>query len=329
MALSRKTIFAILLVALGLGFAMLVLLTYTLSGGSAGFTLAFIGAAVACIIAGTLLAFSKLLDRYVTPLIDELHTDIADDLEDIQEHRMTNTLWMVIITLAGLLVFSFLVLSFHKVEARWGGLPVILPTAIGLALLAGFIPQTEWFHRAGYTPFWIFLVPTIGLAVTLWIGISRTENTGLLFSSKAQAVEYNIIRPAGYLLFDTVNVGGVQGISLDLPSCDGDSCAVYLVIGLIVLVLVLVIGSAMIPHFWLLSGSLMLCMMALITLHDLRIRQKASAAKAPASARQSRPPPPSYTPHVDEDQNWDDLLSTARPVWHAEASKEEVQNKDY
>jgi hypothetical protein len=47
---------------------------------------------------------------------------------------------------------------------------------------------------------------------------------------------------------------------------------------LLIVLGVLVIGSAMIPHFWLLSGSMMLCIMALITIHDLRIRQ---ATKAP------------------------------------------------
>ena len=60
---------------------------------------------------------------------------------------------------------------------------------------------------------------------------------------------------------------------LDIPDCDGDACAVLLVIGLIILTFVLVIGSAMIPHFWLLSGSILLGIMVLIAIHDLRIRR--------------------------------------------------------
>ena len=42
---------------------------------------------------------------------------------------------------------------------------------------------------------------------------------------------------------------------------------------LIILTFVLVIGSAMIPHFWLLSGSILLGIMVLIAIHDLRIRR--------------------------------------------------------
>jgi hypothetical protein len=35
----------------------------------------------------------------------------------------------------------------------------------------------------------------------------------------------------------------------------------------------LVIGSAYIPHFWLLSGSILVGIMLLIAIHDLRIRR--------------------------------------------------------
>jgi hypothetical protein len=273
--LSRKTIFAILLIGLGLGFGLMVFLTYTLSGGSTPISLAFLATAVVFILGGTILAFSKLLDRFVNPVVEEIHGDIQDDLQDLKAMRITNTLWMVIITLVMALVFSFFVLRFHKVEARWGAIPVILPAAVGLAALAWFIPRTSWFQSAGYTPFWIFLIPTIGLVLTLWIGLAKTENVSLMFASRSEAVDYNIIRPASFFLLNTTELGG---LSLDMPDCDGDACAVVLVIGLIILVCVLVIGSAMIPHFWLLSGSLMLCMMALIAIHDLRIRQSIKPA---------------------------------------------------
>jgi hypothetical protein len=276
MALSRKTIFATLLIVLGVGFGLMVVLTYSMSGGSTGITLTFLAAAVVCVLVGTVLAFSRLLDRFVNPVIEELHADIADDLLDIKERRMTNTIWMAIITGLAALVYFFFILRFHKVEAVWGSIPVIVPTVIGMGLLVYFIPRTSWFQTAGYTPFWIFLIPTIGLLVTLWVGVSRTENIELLTLSRAQSVDYNLVRPVSFMFFNSVDTGGLD---LSLPSCDDEGCAVLLVIGLIILVFVLVIGSAMIPHFWLLSGSMMLCIMALITIHDLRIRQ---VTKAPS-----------------------------------------------
>jgi hypothetical protein len=45
------------------------------------------------------------------------------------------------------------------------------------------------------------------------------------------------------------------------------------VIALIILTLFLVVGSAVIPHFWLFSGSILLGIMALIAIHDLRVRR--------------------------------------------------------
>lgn len=47
-----------------------------------------------------------------------------------------------------------------------------------------------------------------------------------------------------------------------------------LVIGLVLLTIILVAGSAMIPHFWLFSGSILIGLMTLIAIHDLRIRPK-------------------------------------------------------
>jgi hypothetical protein len=272
MNLSRKTILSIVLVLLGIGSGLLVVFTYAMSGGSATITLAFLAASITCIIAGSILAFSKVLDRFVNPLVDEFHGDIEDDLKDLKEHRITNTIWMIIITGILLLVFSFLVLRFHKVEARWGSIPVVIPTFIGMAALAWFIPRTRWFQLRAYTPMWIFLIPTIGFIITIVLGVAKTENTGIIFASRQESIDYNTAQYAGYML---INAAGQNAGELDLaiPDCDGEGCTVVLVIGLIILVFVLVIGSALIPHFWLLSGSILLTIMALIALHDLLIRQ--------------------------------------------------------
>ncbi len=87
------------------------------------------------------MGFSRLLDKQVSPLIDELHKDIEDDIQDLKEERITSTIWMVIVSGIALLVFSFFVFRFHKMEAMWGPIPVILPTFIGMGLLAWFVPR--------------------------------------------------------------------------------------------------------------------------------------------------------------------------------------------
>jgi hypothetical protein len=276
MAFSKKTIFSISLIVAGLMLGLFVLLAYSMSGGKTSITLIFLALSVLSISAGTVLAFSRLLDKAASPVIDEINEDLKDDIEDLKQHRLTKPIWMMILVILGLLVFSFFVFRFHKMEAAWGSIPVIVPTFFGLLAVAWFIPHTHWYQESNsYTPMWIFMIPTIGFIITLGVGLARTENFSLLTSGSSELVQYNAIRAVGPILQETSGIGNV-GLELDLPKCDGDECAVMLVIGLIILVFVLIIGSATIPHFWLLSGSIMLGIMLIIAIHDLRIRPHAN-----------------------------------------------------
>jgi hypothetical protein len=270
--MSKKTILSIFLVLIGVIGGLIIIIGYAMSGGKTAITLGFLMIAIACIITGSVMAFSRLLDRQVNPLVEELHKDIEDDIQDLKEQRMTNTIWMLIIIGIASLVFSVFVFRLHKMEAMWGPIPVIFPTFIGMGLLAWFVPRTRWFQTPVYTPMWIFLIPTIGFILTIGVGLGKTENMGLMRASNQGIMEYNAIRSTGFILQD-ISSAGNWGFNLDIPDCDGDDCAVLLVIGLIILTLILVIGSAMIPHFWLLSGSILLGIMVLIAIHDLRIRR--------------------------------------------------------
>lgn len=275
--MAKKTILSIILILLGVITGLLVIFPYAMSGGNPTITLVFLTAAIMCIVTGSILAFSRLLDRLVSPVAEELHKDIEDDIQDLKELRITNTIWMIVLTGIALLAFSFFAFRFHKVEAMWGPIPVVVPTFIGLVLLAWFIPRSRWFRKYKiYTPMWIFLIPTIGLILTVGFGLGKTENLGMISSPPQRAIDYNSYQYTGFILQEAGDLGS-WGLNLDIPDCDGDACVVFLVIGLVVLVFVLVVGSALIPHFWLLSGSIMLGIMALIAIHDLRIRRSSSS----------------------------------------------------
>lgn len=271
--MSKKVKFSIFLIVVGVITGLLIIFAYGMSGGNTAITLAFLSLAIVCIMIGSFLAFSRLLDRTVTPLVEEIHKDIEDDLQDLKERRFTNTHWMVVIIVMALLTFSFFVFRFHKVEASWGPIPVLVPTFIGMLALAWFIPHTGWFRDYhDRTPMWIFFVPTVGLVISLWLGLAKTENMEVLRADPAQPVSYNTIQPTGVFLRTAADVADF-GVPLNIPDCDDDACGyIYLVIGLIILVLILVVGSAVIPHFWILSCSLLLGIMVLITIHDLRLR---------------------------------------------------------
>ena len=271
--MSKKVIFSIFLIIIGVITGLLILFTYGKSGGNQGLTLGFLSVAILCIMTGTIVAFTRLLDRTVNPLVEEIHKDIEDDLQDLKERRFTNTHGMIFLVGMAAILFFFFVFRFHKVEAMWGHIPVIIPTFICMIALAYYIPRTRWFRTSSdHTAMWIFLIPTIGFILSLGVGLAKTENMEVLRAQPEQPVSYNT-NPSSYMIIDSVGSSVDIGSSFDLPSCDDDACVVVLlVIGLIILTLVLVIGSATIPHFWILSGSLLLGIMLLIAIHDLRIR---------------------------------------------------------
>jgi hypothetical protein len=281
--MTKKFIFAVILITLGIISALLIVFSYGTSGGNVGVLLAFLFASILLIIVGSILAFSRLLDRTVTPLVDEINSDIADDLRDLKEHRLTNTHWMVLVTALVVILFSYFVFRFHKVEATWGGIPVVIPTFLAMLALGWFIPRTSWFRLSqDRTPMWIFFIPTIGLVISLWLGLAQTENMSVLSTSPTKTVSYNTVQTTGFFL-NTVGNAGELGFLDGLSDCDGDVCGVILlVVLLVILTFVLVLGSAYIPHFWILSGSILLGIMLLIAIHDLRLRphQKRSPADA-------------------------------------------------
>jgi hypothetical protein len=271
--MSKKVVFSIFLILAGVMGGLLILFSYGRSGGNIGLTLGFLSVAIFFIMTGTVLIFSRLLDRTVNPLVEEIHKDIEDDLRDLKERRFTNTHAMMLIIGAAVILFSFFVFRFHKVEAMWGPIPVVIPTFICMAALAWFLPRTEWFRDwSDYTPMWVFLIPTCGFVLSVWLGLANTENMAVLRATYTEPVSYNSNPNVGNIFLATGDISdfGLSG----LPDCDDDVCGVILlVIGLVILTLVLVIGSAFIPHFWLLSGSILVGIMLLIAIHDLRIRR--------------------------------------------------------
>ena len=207
--MSTKSTLPIILVVFGVISGSLVIFGYAMSGGKAIITLAFLMVSITLIIAGTILAFSRLLDGRVNPLINELQIDIEDDIQDIREHRMTNTIWMVIILGIASLVFTFFVFRFHKVEAFWGPIPVLIPTFIGVGILAWYIPRTRWFQTEIYTPMWIFLIPCVGFFLTVWLGLAKTENMGILLASRQESIYYPYNQYAGMILQEASGIGNL------------------------------------------------------------------------------------------------------------------------
>jgi hypothetical protein len=253
----------------------------TISRGQIGTTMVLLILAVGCVLLGSILSFSQLLDRLVEPVIVSIDEDIKDDLEDIKAKRLKNVQLMVIITGAAVFIFLMYILKLHKFEATWGKFPVVILTILAAGIVAMVITQTNWFKdQTLTTPLYIFFIPVIGIVLSMILGISRAEDTRNLSRSVGDTATYNNFVPMGLNIFANTAETGVFDFSL--PSCNDDACSIIvLVIALIVITFVLVIGSAFIPHFWFLSTWVLLTILTLITIHEIRIRRTAPKTSNP------------------------------------------------
>jgi hypothetical protein len=239
-------------------------------------------AAVGCVALGSIFSFSQILDRFIQPVIVEIDEDVQDDLEDIKTKGMTNALFMFLSTGLAALIFFYFVLKLHKIEATWGGLPVIIPAGIVLVIGTLIVINTSWFRDQHLpTPLLVYFIPVIGIALTLILGL-QTENRRNLSLNVLDQSGYNDFTPLASDFFESSLFSGGSDSS---ASCDDDGCvAMMLIIALVVITLVMVIGSAFIPHFWLLSGMVFLAILTIITIHEIRIRRTAKQAEALAES---------------------------------------------
>ena len=123
-----------------------LILAGALIGAFAGMAIAFgnqslvvwvIGsAAVICVMLGSVLAMSTVLDHTTQPVMETLGDGLADDMENLQQGIMTWPIWQFILTLASAIVYFMLLLRYHKFEAMWWGwMPVWFLSALAAGLL--------------------------------------------------------------------------------------------------------------------------------------------------------------------------------------------------
>jgi hypothetical protein len=223
---------------------------------------------------GTILLFTNLLDKIVLPMVDELIEDTRDDHEDLKKGYITfvHISGLLLITLT--IGFAVLVSMFSKFSARWGSIPVLIPTLIVLGFTTWALTGSRWFNsKADRTPPIIFIILFIGMILSLALGITKTENINRGLRTPIGEYDYDYrAEQAMYLATD--NGPTIVDFSFGMISdCDGDAC-LWLVVIVLVLVatVILVAGSASIIHFWFFSGSILLCGMWIIFLRELRVR---------------------------------------------------------
>ena len=175
------------------------------------------------------------------------------------------------------LTYVWCVFYFGKpTNAFWFGWMPVGVAAIGLSLLLfAFVRRTDWYNNRFYrTPTWVMLVAFAGFASALFLGIFMTEQAPPAQNDQSltaeRGVDYGYVGTrAYYITRQYLNFGPTPQITF--PDCDDEACAyVFLAILFILLTVILVAGSALIPHMWVLSCLVLLTLIALLALHEIR-----------------------------------------------------------
>jgi hypothetical protein len=245
-----------------------------------------------------------LIPRVLLPNIRNPHPEfLIDDLEDewreLQERTVSRPHLLMIGGAIAALVYLWLVFYFGKVtNAVWFGWLPVGVAAIGVALLLfAFARRTDWYNNRLYrTPTKVIVVAFAGFAIAEFLGIYMTEQVvaprdALTAPSAEDIGDYTYIGTRGYFIWREFSGGAAPGAlmpEVSVPDCDGDECAyVFLFILLIVLTVILIAGAALIPHMWVLSGLVLLTLIALLILHEMR-RDRSLRTRYGSAVRHSR-----------------------------------------
>jgi hypothetical protein len=136
------------------------------------------------------------------------------------------------------------------------------------------VRYTPWYNTRYYrTPTRVIVIAFAGYALAQFLGVYMTERPAPAPNDPAPLVsniDYGYAGTRAYnITSQYLQFGPVPDVSM--PDCDGDDCAyVFLFILFLVLIFILVAGAALIPHMWVLSGLVLLTLIALLVLHEVR-----------------------------------------------------------
>jgi hypothetical protein len=238
----------------------------------------FVLALIVLTITSTVLIPDVLLPTIRNPHPEFLTDDMVDEWAELRQRRISRPHLLLAGGAIAALAYFWLLFYYGKVtNAFWFGWFPVGVAAIGLSLLLVAVArQTDWYvNRYFRTPTWVILVAFAGFIASQYLGIYMTEQIvappgGQALALRGDPSDYIYAGTrAYYIIQDFAPAGGVPDV--DAPDCDDEGCA-YLILAIlvVVLVLILVAGAALIPHMWVLSGLVLLTLIALLVLHDIR-----------------------------------------------------------
>lgn len=160
-------------------------------------------------------------------------------------------------------VVGYYFTTYHKWGATWLHVPVFVYGFVGAIVVWIILSNLQWFSyvRYGSSP-WMMSMPLIGIFLSIFLGIRFTEpkkEDAWQTTPAGQQYVYAYNRtPAGRVWYNMrgADVGDVGDVgSVDVGDDSGEAIA-YVFIA--VIILALLIGSAIFPHFWVFATITML-----------------------------------------------------------------------
>lgn len=279
---SNKTVLALGLFLAGLLSAAFAFTAFWFYSGLTIVVMIFGFAAVGLVVVASILGLTQIMDRSAEPVVEELESGLQDDWDDLMSGHFTWAHGETLISIIVGIIFALLILRFHKMDATWfHWLPVWIPAVIVAGFIAWVVSKTEWFNDHHFAlPGWIYLIPLTGILISTLLGINNFEDVKLInptVPASANSVGYNNYYPYhSYYFFNSSNYSSGGGSSVHMPACSGKSCEgegiLILIIVLIVVTIMLIVGSAFIPHFWFFAGVVFLTFLLLINIQKLLVR---------------------------------------------------------
>ena len=220
--------------------------------------------------------------------IQKVEHVVEDDVKKLGSFSFNRGHFMFVATLIATIIFVAYTSHYDEWGSTWGPFSVILIAAILSSVLFLFVRLTEWWtDHDWHTPNKVLIIPVVGLIICMGLGIYMTEpiEYGGLSAyqqenqQSPQTYDFSRTRiyPTYFYYFGSSSSSSSSATlgssSVHVPTCSGKGCSGYLVLLLIALVIILIIGSAIIPHFWILAGIILLTIMVITTIRELRVQE--------------------------------------------------------
>ena len=280
-----------LIVALALGCVFVL----RIQGMSSTAGLVTLGAVLILSAIGWGLIASAFWPRIKDSLITmDFPDEIEDDIESIKKLRPTMVSLLTVMAVGGSAIFIQQVLHFRKIEAYWGPIPVTLIAVVCALCVAAALLMTDWYKerywRTGAK--WIWAI-VIGFVLSFWLGVFFTEpleygamsrndkvaaTSHQSSSEQPAANDYSRSRTGTFYYSNWYSSGGTSNSSSSSGGgsfkCSGKSCEGIAYALLIALVLILIIASAVIPHFWVVACLLLLTVIWILFIRELLVNEQ-------------------------------------------------------